>query len=231
MSCSSDLNSELVKFTWEQLSTEIPTGDQVKELSNICNTLDTLDLLTSYTPSEIVGSNGNLSYRYGDEGSFVVTATQLHSKKGLNSSDFAIIDRYEFAENDTTASKAFYHGLKLPSSESILHWYYYSKYPQVNAIIHVHEITDLLYSPKSRKRWRDLGIVETSRYGDAGTIDLPLTVEEVLKNLNNYVILKNHYPDWDKEHTGTVVFAKNLQEAFYHISSIHQKLLDINENE
>ena len=125
MSCSSNLNSELVKFTWEQLSTEIPTGDQVKELSNICNTLDTLDLLTSYTPSEIVGSNGNLSYRYGAKGSFVVTATQLPSKKGLNSSDFAIIDRYEFAENDTAASKAFYHGLKLPSSESILHWYYY----------------------------------------------------------------------------------------------------------
>ena len=231
MSCSSNLNSELVKFTWEQLSTKIPTGDQVKELSNICDTLDTFDLLTPYTPSEIIGSNGNLSYRYGDEGSFVVTATQLPSKKGLDESDYAIIDRYEFAENDTTASKAFYHGLKLPSSESILHWYYYSKYPQVNAIIHVHEITDLIYSPKSRKMWGDLGIMETSRYGDAGTIDLPLTVEEVLKNLNHYVILKDHYTKWDKGHTGAVVFGENLQEAFRHISYIHKELLAINEGE
>ena len=73
--------------------------------------------------------------------------------------------------------------------------------------------------------------METSRYGDAGTIDLPLTVEEVLKNLNHYVILKDHYTKWDKGHTGAVVFGENLQEAFRHISYIHKELLAINEGE
>lgn len=231
MPCSCNLNSELVKFTWEQLSTKTTSDEEVKELRNICDKLDSYDLVTAYNPSEIPGSNGNLSYRYGDGNNFIVTATQLPSKKGLAASDFAIVERYEFPENSDDGSTAFYHGVKLPSSEAILHWYYYVNYPEINAIIHVHEITDLLYSQKSRTMWNDLNIIETPRNGVAGTIDLPLSVEEVLKDFNQYVILKDHFADWDRAHTGTVVFGKTLQETFQHVSDIHQQLINMNEVE
>ena len=79
--------------------------------------------------------------------------------------------------------------------------------------------------------WSNLDIIETPRNGVAGTIDLPLSVEEVLKDFNQYVILKDHYADWDRAHTGTVVFGKTLQETFQRVSDIHQQLLTLNECE
>ena len=99
----------------------------------------------------------------------VVTATQLPNKRGLQTDDFVVLDRYTFAADDENVSRAYYSGSKLPSSESILHWYFYRKHPHIRAVVHVHENTELLYSPASRAAWERLGIIETARYGDAGT--------------------------------------------------------------
>ena len=122
------------------------------------------------------------------------------------------------------ASKAYYSGEKLPSSESILHWYFYEKHAEINAIVHVHENTELLYASSSRGVWDSLGVTETNRYGDAGTVDLPHSVEEVIEDLGQYVILKDHWAEWDKAHTGTVVFGKTLDEARDRVVGVHKGL-------
>jgi len=186
--------------------------------------LDALDLLASYAPGNPVGSNGNISVRASMEGAMIVTATQLPNKRGLQPDDFVVLDRYTFAPDDENVSMAYYSGSKLPSSESILHWHFYRKHSHINAIVHVHENTELLYSSASRAAWERLGIIETTRYGDAGTLDLPYSVEEVIEDLGQYVILKDHWPEWDKAHTGTVVFGESLDEAVTRVVEVHEGL-------
>ncbi len=218
------LSSELVKFSWEQMSPASPTGSETHPLCAACDELDALDLLASYAPGNPVGSNGNVSVRASAEGAMIVTATQLPSKRGLRPEDFVLLGRYTFATEDEKVSKAYYSGTKLPSSESILHWYFYRKHAHINAIVHVHENTELLYSPASQAAWEELGIIETARYGDAGTVDLPHSVEEVIEDLGQYVILKDHWPEWDKAHTGTVVFGESLEEAVNRVIEVHTGL-------
>ena len=218
------LSSELVKFSWEQISPTPLTRAETRELSAACDELDALDLLASYAPGYPVGSNGNVSVRASDEGAMIVTATQLPTKRSLQAEDFVLIDRYTFAPGDENVSRAYYSGSKLPSSESILHWHFYRKHAHVNAVVHVHENTELLYSPASRAAWERLGVIETARYGDAGTVDLPHSVEEVIEDLGQYVILKDHWPPWDKAHTGTVVFGETLEAAVTRVIEVHEGL-------
>ena len=218
------LSSDLVKFTWEQMSPTPPTDFETRPLCAACDELDALDLLASYAPGNPVGSNGNVSGRASAEGAMIVTATQLPTKRGLQPEDFVLLDRYTFDSKNENVSRAYYSGSKLPSSESILHWYFYRKHAHVNAIVHVHENTELLYSPASRAAWEELGVIETKRYGDAGTVDLPHSVEEVIQDLGQYVILRDHWPEWDKAHTGTVVFGESLDEAVDRVIEVHQGL-------
>ncbi len=218
------LSSELVKFSWERISPTPPTNSEARPLIAVCDELDALDLLASYAPGNPLGSNGNVSIRASAEGAMIVTATQLPAKRCLQSDDFVLLDRYTFAPDDENVSRAYYSGSKLPSSESILHWHFYRKHPHIKAIVHVHENTDLLYSPRSRAAWERLGVIETVRYGDAGTLDLPHSVEEVIEDLNQYVILKDHWPEWDKAHTGTVVFGESLDEAVTRVIEVHNGL-------
>ena len=218
------LSSELVKFSWERTSPCPPTESETRPLSKVCDALDSLDLLASYAEGNPVGSNGNVSVRVSDDGAMLVTATQLASKRGLKADDFVRLERYTFDETNEMLSRAYYSGEKLPSSESILHWHFYRKYPQIKAIVHVHENTDLLYSDRSRGAWERLNVVETTRYGDAGTVDLPYSVEEVIDDLGQYVVLKDHWPEWDKAHTGTVVFGESLDTAVARVIGVHEGL-------
>ncbi len=218
------LSSELVKFSWERISPCPPAESETRPLSEACDALDALDLLASYAEGNPPGSNGNVSARVSDEGAMIVTATQLPSKRGLKPDDFVRLERYTFDETNEMLSRAYYSGEKLPSSESILHWHFYRKYPQIKAIVHVHENTELLYSSVSREAWERLRVVETTRFGDAGTVDLPYSVEEVIEDLGQYVVLKDHWPEWDKAHTGTVAFGESLDAAVARVIAVHEGL-------
>ena len=77
---------------------------------------------------------------------------------------------------------------------------------------------------RHRRRGRNWAVIETARYGDAGTVDLPHSVEEVIEDLGQYVILKDHWPEWDKAHTGTVVFGESLEEAVNRVIDVHTGL-------
>ena len=216
--------SELVKFAWERTSAEPLTDPEVASISSACDALDGHDLVTAYRPPAPPGSNGNLSCRRAADGGFLVTATQLASKRGLQAEDFVAVDRYENPGSQNGLGTAYYRGARLPSSESILHWYFYRRFPRIGAIVHVHENTSLLYGPASRAVWEGLGMIETARAGEAGTIDLPRSVDEVLTDVNKYVVLKGHYPEWDSAHTGTVVLADDLDGALKRVLDVHRGL-------
>lgn len=203
---------DFIQFECREISRQIPANTAA--LAEACNTLAARSLLATYEGTDIVGSNGNVSQR-GDHGGFVITATQLASKQDLTSADFVHVEHWA----DHTVQ---YHGLRPPSSEALMHGYLYQQFPDITAIVHVHEANDFLYANPAR--WEALGVVETACDAGGGTIETGKITAATFRTATDYVILKNHRPDWDPHRTGAVILGATLQEAVARTLAIHQAL-------
>ena len=205
--------SDFIQFNPVQVSDNIP--ENTSDLSGVCNELAAMDLLSTYSGTSIIGSNGNVSKRNGT--GVTITATQLPSKENLKPDDFVTIDK-------CTHIEAYYHGSKLPSSECLMHWHLYESFPETQAIIHVHESNELLYSDFGQKRWDELKIAETARSAEGSTIEVGYTAAETFTEGFLYVVLKNHRPEWDLQRTGAVILGNSLEEAYKRTITIHKAL-------
>ena len=205
--------NDFIQFNPVQLSATVP--ENTTALREACTTLAAHDLHTSYTGTDLIGSNGNVSVRRTS--GFAITATQLPSKENLAPEDCVHLETCANGE-------ARFHGAKLPSSESIMHWHLFETFPAIQAIVHVHESNALLYSEPNRTRWTELGIVESAQDIGGGTIEVGQATAETFTTETSYVILKNHRPDWDPGRTGTVVIGRTLEEALNRTLEIHKAL-------
>ena len=203
----------LIQFTAKQLSESLP--EDTASLREACATLSACDLLTSYEGTDVIGSNGNVSERRAT--GFIITATKLSSKQNLSAQDCVHIETCESGESR-------FHGTKPPSSESLMHWHLYKTFPAIQAIVHVHESNELLYSETGRARWANLSIVETASDVGGGTTAVGEATAESFADESLYVILKNHRPDWDLDRTGTVVIGRTLDEAVDRALAVHKGL-------
>jgi len=206
-------SSDFIQFNPVQLSATVP--ENTAALREACTTLAAHDLHTSYTGTHLIGSNGNVSVRRTV--GFVITATQLPSKHNLAPEDCVHLET-------CAGGDAHFHGAKLPSSESIMHWHLFETFPAIQAIVHVHESNALIYSESNRSRWAELGIVESAQDIGGGTIEVGQATAETFTTETSYVILKNHRPDWDPCRTGTVVIGRTLREALNRTLEIHKAL-------
>jgi len=209
---------DFIQFNPVQLSDSVP--ENTTALREACTTLAAHDLHTGYTGTDLIGSNGNVSIRRAHNGmssGFVITATQLPSKENLAPEDCVHLET-------CAGSEAHYHGTRLPSSESIMHWHLFETFPAIQAIVHVHESNTLLYSESNRSRWAELGIVESAQDIGGGTIEVGQATAETFTTETSYVILKNHRPDWDLGRTGTVVMGRSLGESLNRTLKIHEAL-------
>ena len=205
--------SDFIQFNPVQVSDNIP--ENTSDLASICKELAAMDLLSTYSGTSVTGSNGNVSKRNGT--GLTITATQLPSKKNLEPADFVTIEKY-------TQLNTYYHGSKLPSSECLMHWHLYERFPETEAIIHVHESNELLYSDFSQKRWDELKIAETEQNAEGSTIEVGITAAKTFTGGFLYVVLKDHRPEWDLQRTGAVVMGKSLEEAHKRTTTIHKAL-------
>ena len=209
---------DFIQFNPVQLSASVP--ENTTALREACTTLAAHDLHTGYTGTDLIGSNGNVSIRRAHNGmssGFVITATQLPSKENLAPENCVHLET-------CAGSEAHYHGTRLPSSESIMHWHLFETFPAIQAIVHVHESNALLYSEPNRSRWAELSIVESAQDIGGGTIEVGQATAETFTTETSYVILKNHRPDWDLGRTGTVVMGRTLEEAVDRALIIHEAL-------
>ena len=210
--------SDFIQFNPVQLSDTVP--ENTAALREACTKLAARDLHASYENTDLIGSNGNVSIRRAHNGmssGFVITATQLPSKENLAPEDCVHLET-------CAGGEAHYHGSKLPSSESIMHWHLFETFPAIQAIVHVHESNALLYSESNRSRWAELGIVESTQDIGGGTIEVGQATAETFTTESDYVILKNHRPDWDPGRTGTVILGRTLEEALNRTLEIHEVL-------
>ena len=205
--------SDFIQFNPVQVSDNIT--ENTSDLAGVCNELAAMDLLSTYSGTSIIGSNGNVSKRNGT--GVTITATQLPSKENLEPADFVTIEKCTHVE-------AYYHGSRLPSSECLMHWHLYESFPETQAIIHVHESNELLYSDFGQKRWDELKIAETARSAEGSTIEVGYTAAETFTEGFLYVVLKHHRPEWDLQRTGAVILGNSLEEAYKRTITIHKAL-------
>ena len=202
----------------QQISTAVPRGEGVHEVIYACSMLHGMDNLTPYANGS--GSNGNVSYRRRS-GKSIITGTGLPSKEHLRPEDLATIEEFGLTNNVIK-----YSGKKQPSSEALLHLWL-ALYERANFIVHGHESTELLY-PRDGFLWEQLGIVSTANKAQAGTIDLPMSVMDAIKDreqTEKYVVLLDHYPPWDPQHVGIVLMGENFRDTLDRATYVHEGLV------
>lgn len=165
-----------VKFKTKFLQREPPKDERIVELAKWCR----LFHLHGLTPVVNGRSMGNLSFRTA-EGSneFIITAAGLGPKDSLTPECFVKV-----VDCDVDSRTVYVHGVREPSSESILHYRIYFLRQDAKAVFHGHDAT-------ITKHAKELGIVETKEWKPYGSLELVKSVEEVL-NGNNFLVMKKH---------------------------------------
>jgi L-fuculose-phosphate aldolase len=144
---------------------------------------------------------GNISVRSGRGMHITVGGVS----KGALSAD----DIVEVVDFDFHVAKVV--GVKEPSSETPMHWLIYQSYPDVKAVIHVH---DDLAVDEAQKLERDCGIRSTESFANYGTQEQAFQVVEALSHCQ-YAVIKGH---------GVVCMGESLDEALGLIVSVHSGL-------
>lgn len=165
-----------VKFRTKFLRREIHVNERIAELASWCRKFHDLGL----TPILDGKSMGNLSFRVKEgTNEFIITASGLGPKDTLKPDSFVRV-----VDCNINERVVYVHGLKEPSSESILHYRIYELRSDVNAIFHGHDQWILRYADA-------MGLVETKEKLSYGSLELVKSVEEILDR-NNFIVIKEH---------------------------------------
>ena len=178
-----------VKFKTRLVDKKIPKDSRLKELKYWCKKFHDLKLAPPYKG----GSYGNLSFRIKKGlNQFVITGTKIGLKDCLADNCFVRV-----SEVDLNKGIVYSHGVKFPSSESMLHFAVYKARPDANAVFHGHSKEILRNSKKL------LHLPVTVKKEPYGTLKL---VKSVLDSLgdNNLIIMKGH---------GFLSLGKTMQKA------------------
>ncbi len=177
-----------VKFKIETLSGEIPKDQRMEELKYWCKEFHEHNLAPPYEG----GSCGNLSFRLrGGESQFIITGSRIGLKNKLRDNCFVTVSSIDLEKRIV-----YVHGIREPSSESMLHLEIYRRREDVNAIFHGHSQEILLSSDK-------LNLPQTAKEELYGTPELAQRVLEVLED-EYFLIMRNH---------GFISLGKTMGEA------------------
>ncbi|MBU1036460.1 class II aldolase/adducin family protein [Patescibacteria group bacterium] len=177
-----------VKFKTKMLGSEIPQDLRLEGLKDWCKKFHHYNLAPPYEG----GSYGNLSFRLQDgQDQFIITGTKIGLKNELADDCFVRIQSCDLEKGTVYA-----HGMREPSSESMLHFAIYHQRKDVNAIFHGH-------CQKILSKASKLKITETVKEEPYGTVELVQGVLDIL-NDKSFLIMKEH---------GFISLGKNIKEA------------------
>ena len=168
------------KFSTVLSRRKLREGKSLSELIIWCRRFKELGFAPSYDnrSSDSAGSAGNLSFRPGPYGRFVITAayTDLGNVKA---EDLVRVTGFSLGQR-----KVYAEGLRVPSSETLMHAAVYAARPDVKAVFHGH--SDVILRSQS-----GLGLVATKNKAGYGTV---LQAREVLRILgqNNFIVIRGH---------------------------------------
>lgn len=147
---------------------------------------------------------GNVSARLGPPSAalgrraFLITGTQTSDKRCLGLDDFAVVERYNFADNAVRS-----HGIAEPSSESMTHGAIYDLGPHIRCVLHAH-------SPVLWRRAQALGIPTTAAHVPYGTPEMAYEVQRLYRDT---VLPERPILSMGGHEDGIVVFGRSPEEA------------------
>ena len=140
---------------------------------------------------------GNLSIRLNKENQFIVTGSATGQFAETNSEHYALVNSFQVETNEVWCS-----GQVRASSESLSHAVVYQTLPEVDAVVHIHDLTRW-------EKWK--GILPTT--DDEITYGTPEMAEEISRLLSiqdnrekGILIMGGH-------REGILSFGKSLEEA------------------
>lgn len=184
----------VVKYSLEFTPSDIKIDKEYQALEKCREDLYALGLIGAYDDG--IGY-GNISVKYNNSNKFVITATQTGHLANLQCDDYSLVDDIDFKSFKTIAS-----GKSKPSSECITHGAIYNLDNQINAVIHIHNLTLWEYMIANNY----LSTNDTPY----GTIEMVEDVIDIYKDINpltnNLFVMKGH-------HEGIVSFGVDLEDA------------------
>src|SRR5512145_2255864 len=158
----------------------------------------------------LMATGGNISIRIQDQNCFAITPSNYDYLK-MTPNDVCVLD----------IDLNLLEGHLKPSVESSMHGAVYQVRPDVNAIVHTHQVytsaLTLIKSPIPAlfdEQARFLGrSVEIIPYAPSGTGMLKNTVAKHVKNRNNAFMMQNH---------GALVFGHDMQRAIHNVEILEK---------
>lgn len=158
----------------------------------------------------LMATGGNLSVRIAGQNAFAVTPSNFDYLK-MTAGDIIVLDF------DLTVIE----GQLKPSVESGMHAAVYQARPDVNAIIHTHQVyasaltlikapIPALFDEQARFLGRSVEIIP---YAPSGTGMLKTTVAKHVKNHNNAFMMQNH---------GALVFGHDMERAVHNVEILEK---------
>ncbi len=182
-----------IKFNCKWIKEKPILNKKLIELNNCRNKLYNLGLVGSY-PNEI--GFGNLSARL-KKNNFIITGSATGNLELLDKNHYSRVTKYNFMENSLTCK-----GPIKASSESLSHAAIYECSPDINAVIHVHNL--YLWGKFIYK-------LPTTKINIAyGTTEMAYEIKRLFKESNvNYekIIVMGGHKD------GIISFGNNVTEA------------------
>jgi ribulose-5-phosphate 4-epimerase/fuculose-1-phosphate aldolase len=164
-----------VKFKYQKCGGTFAFDERLAQLNTWAFVLAGLGL----TPVYQGGAYGNQSYRSG-KNSLIITKSGMIPETNLMPENYVLIERFD-------KKSGIFHtqGMSAPSSESILHFSIYKKFPDVGAIMHGHSKLLEQYAT-------DLAIPVTATFQPYGTSDLAESAVALLQSGTDFILLKDH---------------------------------------
>ena len=182
-----------IKFNCHWIKTNPVNEEQIYELNAWREKLFKLKLIGVY--SNGIGY-GNISIRLKDT-IFLITGTSTGQYPVLNVEHYTEVISYNFIENIITCK-----GPIKASSESLTHAAIYETNPEINAVIHVHNLT----------LWKKLlnKVPTTSPAVEYGTPEMAIEIQRLFTetNLRDQKILA-----MGGHEEGVISFGKNIDDA------------------
>jgi len=158
----------------------------------------------------LMATGGNLSVRIAGRDAFAVTPSNFDYLK-MTASDICVLD----------FDLAVIEGQLKPSVEAGMHAAVYQARPDVNAIIHTHQVyasaltlikapIPALFDEQARFLGRSVEIIP---YAPSGTGMLKTTVAKHVRNHNNAYMMQNH---------GALVFGHDMERAVHNVEILEK---------
>lgn len=187
-----------IKFKVEWEEKEINISSSVFNEINTCrNELFDLELIGAYENG--IGF-GNISVR-AERNQFLITGSATGNIQKLDQKHYSLVKNFDLDKNHVQCK-----GLTKASSESLSHAIIYETLPNVNAVIHTHNLA-MWETYKNH-------LPTTNKQASFGTPEMALEIKKLLK-LNSGIIIMGGHEEGILCYSKTLIEAQELLVKYY----------------